>query len=375
MPLSALPKNKIILSDYQYRRDIENRLLMAELELFEVDVLRELVHSPLTTTLDDLADQLSSDETTTINALNKLSPSKLFIINHDKITVNKEVRKYYESQIQKFDDDFEPNMEYLQELLSKVPIHVLPSWYHIPRHSDNIFESIIEKYLLTPKIYSSYLEELNFDDPILNSIVKDLYQSSDFKIPSSTFIKKYNLSREQFEEFLLILEYNFVCCLSYNKDGGKWQEVVTPFHEWREFCLLQERNKPMSIQNVNSIQRKEFSASASNPDILSSSVLYTPKNIREVERALKRFTKSEWIYLDDFLNAFIGSINNKAPVTLKSRGKRWKYCIPTYTQEEQDFVRAVILEQFWETGVVSIGSHNKRICFSVTPFGKMSIVR
>lgn len=375
MPLSAPLRNNIILSDYPYQRDIDNRLLMADLDVFDVDVLEELIYSPLKTSLDHLSDQLSVDQATLLKSLIKLSPSKLFTIDGKKITIDKEIRKYYESQIQKFDENFRPDLEFLQELLNKVSIDILPTWYQIPRYSDNIFASIIEKYLLTPKIYMNYLDNLNFDDPILNSIVKDLYSTSDLTIYSSDLIKKYGLKRETFEELLLILEYNFVCCLSYKKAKGRWQEVITPFHEWSEFCLHREKIKPVSIKDEENIKRKEFKSDSSTASALVSSVLYTPKNMREVERELKRLTNSGWIYLDDFANSFMGSLSNKDPISLKNKGKRWKYTIPTYSQHELDFIKTVILEQFWETGFVSFGTHNQKLCFCVTPFGKMSVTR
>ena len=41
-------------------------------------------------------------------------------------------------------------MEFIQLLLRKVPIDILPTWYPIPRTSNSIFDSLIEKYMKTP---------------------------------------------------------------------------------------------------------------------------------------------------------------------------------------------------------------------------------
>jgi len=37
-------------------------------------------------------------------------------------------------------------------------------------------------------------------------------------------MKKYGLSREKFEENMLILELHFVCCLRYERAGDNWDE-------------------------------------------------------------------------------------------------------------------------------------------------------
>src|SRR5690606_655670 len=103
-------------------------------------------------------------------------------IEGDTIFVDKDKRKYFEIQISRFDEDFVPGMEFVQGLLKKVPIQVLPLWYATPRTSNNIFESIIEKYLLTPQIYQRYLSELSLGDPLFTSIMRDLFVSADLKL-------------------------------------------------------------------------------------------------------------------------------------------------------------------------------------------------
>lgn len=240
-------KNKVVLSDYNYRRDIENRLLLAQLSVFDVDVLNEVINSSLTFSIAELAEQLEVPSPQIIASLEKLLPTKLFRHDGCKIYVDKELRKYYEFQIQKFDDDFAPDLDFAFKALKRVPIHIFPTWYSILRTTDDIQVSIIERCLQTPKIYKRHLAELNFDDPILLAIVKDVMDAEDYKVRSTTLREKYALSEEAFEEYLLLLEFNFVCFLSYNKVDGMWQEVVTPLHEWREFLRFQNNSRPTSI--------------------------------------------------------------------------------------------------------------------------------
>lgn len=375
MVFSAPQKNKINLSDYNFRRDIDNRLLMADLSIFEVDVLRELVNGPLKNSVSNISTQLETTEEETLKALEKLSQSSLFIRQSDNLTINKELRKYYESQIEKFDEDFKPDMDFLQDLLTKVPIHCLPLWYAIPKHSDDIFDSIIEKYLASPKIYSAYLEDLKFDNPILNEIKNEVYNSPNFKIPSSTLLKKFSISREELEEHLLLLEYSFVCCLSYNKKGKKWQEIISPFHEWHEYCLFLEKNRPETIGDEKNIQVKKVPVKQSDSSKLISSDWYTPRNIHEIERSLKRVANFGWIYLDDFLKGFTCSFSSRQSAKLVNKGRRWFYQLPVLTEEELEFTKAVIMDRLFEMGFIELGTHKKRICFKVTPLGKMSITQ
>lgn len=278
-------KNKILLSDYNYKRDIENRLLMANLPHFEVEVLREIINGSLKTSVSHLAQTFEVTENAVIAALDKLATSKLFKRQGDVILVDKEIRKYYESQIIKFDNDFEPDMEFLQGLLSKVPIHALPQWYVLPRTADNIFSSIIEKFLATPKIYKRYLNELQFDSPVLNKMMDEVMSAPDFKVCAKKLIKDHKLTREQFEECMLHLEYNFVCCLGYYNNGQQWEEIIQPYAEWAEYLRFMRDTQAKSID----------------------------------ESKIKKNQKSEFEFLKN-LNTFLTSVQKK-PVTLPLSSK------------------------------------------------------
>lgn len=253
--LTAVKKNKITLSDYNYRRDIENRLLMADFTTFEVAVLEEILYSPIKAPIRKMAKNLDKSEEELLPVLQKLSKTGLLIIEGDSIVVDKEARKYFETEIEKFEADFTPGMEFLQNLLKKVPIHVLPIWYSIPRTSNNIFDSLVEKYLLTPQIFQRYMIELNFGDPVLSAMAQDVLRSPEFSLPAQELMAKYEISREKFEENMLILELHFVCCLGYQKVNDIWEERVTPFHEWREYLAFLKNTATASIADSSKIQR------------------------------------------------------------------------------------------------------------------------
>lgn len=75
----------------------------------------------------------------------KTCENKTFKIQGEEIIVDKEMRKYYETQISKFDDHFQPDLEYLQSLLSKVPLHSLLVWYAILETLTIFFNQLLKK--------------------------------------------------------------------------------------------------------------------------------------------------------------------------------------------------------------------------------------
>jgi len=253
--LTQVKKNKITLTDYNYRRDIENRLLLASFNTSEVAVLEEILYSPIKVLIRKIAKNIDKTEEEILPTLEKLAQTGLLTIEGDSITVDKETRKYFETEIEKFEPDFCPGMEFLQNTLKKVPIHVLPIWYAIPRTSNNIFESLVEKYLLTPQIFQRYLLELTFGDPALSAIAQDVLRSPDLTLTASDVMKKYGLSREKFEENMLILELHFVCCLTLQQSGDSWEEKVTPFHEWRQYLTFLKTTTTQPIIDVAKIER------------------------------------------------------------------------------------------------------------------------
>jgi len=245
--LSALKKNKVNLADYNSQLDIENRMMLADFSVFEHRILEEILFSSLKISLKQLASSVECSLEDLDPVLKKLVKAGLLALDEDTALVDKEMRKYFECQIARFDPDFKPDMEFLQCLLRKVPIHVLPTWYAIPRTSSNIFESILEKYLLTPQIFTRHLGEIQFADSKANAIVHDIYSSKSLQVSSSDLIERYNLSRYEFEEIMVLLELNFVCCLSYKREDDHWIEMASPLHEWRQYLLHLANSEPPCI--------------------------------------------------------------------------------------------------------------------------------
>ncbi len=255
LEISLIKKNKICLEDYNYKQDIENRLLISQLSARDLELLQEILYSSLKIALQDLSEALDCVEKELIPSVKKFTKSGLLSLNGNIITVDKEKRKYFAARITAFDSDFKPGMEFLQGLLKKVPIHALPVWYNISRTSDRIFDSIVEKHLLTPQIFQRYLSTLQFPDPLMEEIAKDLSEAPEYMLYASDIMDKYSLSQEQFQTIALQLEFHFICCLTYKKVGCKWVEIITFFQEWKDYLLFLRKTEPSTLC-TNSVIRE-----------------------------------------------------------------------------------------------------------------------
>jgi len=254
LEIEAIRRLKINLSDYDYQKDIHNRLVMAHFSTFDLEVLEEIIYNHLKIPIQKLLSRLNASKEDLLKTLSKLQEVNLLKIESDLIVVNKEMRKYYEFQLYKFDEDFKCDMEFLHGLLKKVPIHILPTWYSIPRSSNSIFESILEKFFKTPQVYQRYLLELQDSEGIFTGIISEVLNSPNYMVRAEDLCEKFALSKEKFEEYMLLLEFSFACFLSYAKEGDKWIEVVSPLFEWKEYLNRLESTKITTQIKENEIE-------------------------------------------------------------------------------------------------------------------------
>lgn len=254
LELNPFRKNRINLADYDHIQDIQNRIFFSGITQQELDVLEEILYSPLKFAIIDLAKNLELKVSVVKEILQKLERTHLIKIQGDTVLVDKEIRKYFDAELQKFDERFVPGMEFIQSILKKPPIHVLPIWYQIPRASDNIFESLVEKYFSTPLIYQRYLQEIKPADDVMFKIVSDLFHSKELKLDAAEMMNSLKLTQEQFHEYMLELEFNFICCIAYENEDGVWKEIITPFHEWKEYLFFIRDNQPSQIETTDLIE-------------------------------------------------------------------------------------------------------------------------
>jgi hypothetical protein len=252
--LHSIKKNKINLSDYDYKQDIRYRLFFSTISKQEMEVLEEILFSALKFPIADISRNLEMKIDEVKKILEKIKDLSLISIENDHVIVNKELRKYFDGEIQKFDERFAPGMEFIQSLLKKVPIQVLPTWYLIPRTADNIFDSLVEKIFLTPQIYQRHLHEVKPVDGVEAKIYNALFSSEDLKLYLKDLESTFSLTKEQLHEIILEFEFNFIACLSYELQDEEYLEVLTPFHEWKEFLVFAKNHLPKPISPSNGIE-------------------------------------------------------------------------------------------------------------------------
>src|SRR5579862_6788429 len=83
---SLQKKNKITLEDYDFRQDIENRLLMGQFTSIDLVVLEEILYSSITIPIRKLSKSLSLEEEELLPILQKLSKTGLFSLDDQTIT-------------------------------------------------------------------------------------------------------------------------------------------------------------------------------------------------------------------------------------------------------------------------------------------------
>lgn len=254
--LPPIKKNKIELSDYNYKKDIESRIFLSNLTLFEADILKEIIYNSLKFNIEELTSIFAISESELHPFLLRLKEIRLLDLNDKTIIVDKDLRKYYEIQLERLSETFEPNLDYVQSLLNQLPFNVLPNWYQIPKTANGFFEAIHEKTFASPKIYQKYLQELQLDEPLLNEIVQEVFKTPGYVVKASLLREKLNLTKEQFAEALLKLEYHFVAFLIYKPIKDQWEEFVSPFSDWRSYLEFLDRtecrpiSKPLEIKKT-----------------------------------------------------------------------------------------------------------------------------
>lgn len=255
---NSIRKNLVVLSQYDFERDLNIRLLLAKFDETQRSIVEEILNGSLQTTIKHLSQNFEISNDDLVHLLKQLQDDDLLKINGDKLTINKEMRKYFSFELEKFDPNFEPDLAHLQALLNKVPIHLLPQWYAISRTSDNIFESIVEKHFHTPKTYRKHLEELQADNPIIFKIYKEISISDDFTLPVETLMQRFKLNREEFEKLILEFEYNLCGCLCFKPEGKDWKGYLTLMHEWKSYLKI------LKLHQVRALHTDEIEFAHSN---------------------------------------------------------------------------------------------------------------
>ncbi|MEN9654583.1 MAG: hypothetical protein RL235_695 [Chlamydiota bacterium] len=403
-------KHKIQLIGYDVEQDIKQRRFIANLTAAEAEMLQEILFSPLRISLKKLMRSLDQPAGQLLDQIHRLQKIGLLDFDgNDTLVVHKEMRRSFELLIERLAPHFKPDIEFVQKIIKHIPVALLFTWYLIPRTSNNIFESLIEKYLCTPTIYARHLEDLKTYDPVVCALLERLGQG---RVRASDLALQLGIEGWRCNEIVLFLEFHFAAFFTYERVGDAWIEWISPLHEWHEYLSLIAKRRPPAIESEKSIVPRtssEFAwieahgadrlaalgADASmiahwNKGSNEQKVLFlyrypgnhlayretwpayvkNDKALRSIEPALRYVAHGKWVFLSDFLQTIMTPITNEAAVTLKKEGAHWHYVLPTYSDTELAFVQACIEEWFFELGMVMLGSFDGRVCFRVTTFGQ-----
>ncbi|NDB85100.1 MAG: hypothetical protein EB127_20720, partial [Alphaproteobacteria bacterium] len=91
MELNPVRKNKISLSDYDYQKDIENRLLMSQFSAVDLEILEEILYSSLQIPIKKLSQSLEMEEQRITPSLEKFCKAGLLNIDQDLVIVDKDM--------------------------------------------------------------------------------------------------------------------------------------------------------------------------------------------------------------------------------------------------------------------------------------------
>ena len=235
------------LEQYDFQRDLENRMRISQLTKLDVQVLEEILHSSLSISINELSREFSVSKERFFESIQKLSRTHLFARHGDQIIVDKELRKYFELQISRFSSHFSPNIAFIQQLISYIPIDLIPIWYDLSLITEDIFQSILEKFFLSPALFQRHYQEAENLPTPLKEIVHEVYYSANFCLSTHALERKFKLSKLDCKRFLLFLEYGFFCFVQYLPKGEHWEEVVVPFHGWVSYQNFLKKNQLYSL--------------------------------------------------------------------------------------------------------------------------------
>lgn len=423
-------KNRIQLCDYAYEKDVENRLLLASLTPYEVLVLEEILNGPIRLTISSLMEEVSGEAEELLLALEKLKVSGLFRIDQGVLTIDKEIRKYFDFQFQKFEEDFVPGIEFILGILSRIPLQPLHNWYTLSRTTDSVIDALMEKYFATPLVFKQYLLEIGFESAIFGEIIDHLLSLPLHPLCVSTLRQKYGISLQQFEELALHLEFNFICCKVFIRQDESLKEVFVPFQWWQEHSRINRDLNPTFlpasdvdqdsvsnefafIEQLTSMMQQNSFPSAQHKQCLincnlmhenadqqmqitplgeewlsqpltekalffhrnpAMSRVWNPASLRRIERSLQALSKAEkgqWITFKELLYSY-NLISGAAERTyIKKENRKWIYSLSPQPFDDPKLVLDCIKNKFYPSGIINLGmTKDKEECLQLTPFGR-----
>jgi len=252
-------KEKIELGEYDFPQDLAARLYLSQLSPFEVEVIEELNLRPLQLSITEFSSEIDKSIDRIFPIFQDLQKLNLLKMSGDLVLLNKEMRKYFEHSLELFDQDFTPDLLFVYQNFRKIPIHCLSTWYALPKNSNNLFQSLLDKYLLTPSLYEKYLQEVQLEGETMEKIKETLLGSENLQLSVDEIQKRFHLTKESLEKTLILLEFFLVGVTYFVRQGDGYERIFSMLHEYRTY------QKECQQRALSSIAAKKISCTLSAP--------------------------------------------------------------------------------------------------------------
>lgn len=225
---NALKKIKIDFDAMDIEDELAVRMFFDKLHVSDLPILEEILHSSVSTSIDELLESLDLKKSDIEAPLQTFESVGLLQVDGDQILVSKEIRRFVDLHFERTKEDFAPDIEFALSLLRILPVQQVPLWYALPKTSTNLREALIEKFFLTPVLYSRHLETSQFENPKAQEVLE--------KISSGPVdVSRLELEPKELHRLALILELNFVAFLTYRREGNVLVPIFSPLREYSEY--------------------------------------------------------------------------------------------------------------------------------------------
>ncbi|MEC8306301.1 MAG: hypothetical protein VXZ72_00375 [Chlamydiota bacterium] len=240
-------------------RSIDFRMVVEGISFQEVLILDELLFHPNGISFKDLEKELGVNFDDIKSLCKRLVPLGILTMHEESLLIERHAVKWISLFLSKFDDDIDLSVFHIESLLKQLPVDVLFSWYSIPRSSENIFQSIIERWLLTPHDFRRHLRKQAIDDPLCGAVI-DMLNAHDVHegIYLDEVKEKLGIPSVELHSKIIYLEYHFICALKYRRREGKWRGCIVFLKEWREYISFYQKvlegNKTLEVTPHSSVR-------------------------------------------------------------------------------------------------------------------------
>src|SRR3990167_3072103 len=415
---------KVELDDYDVAGDIRSRLVLSDLTKDEVTFIEELLYLPLKVSFDTLRSLCHApcfDET-----MKKLQAEWLLYLHDGVVYIDKERRKYFEIQIERFVEDFTPSLSYLQDLLRLQELDTLLSWHHIPRTASNIFEALLAKHFSTPTHYERHLKEYFYQEGM--GSLYELLEDGGWDLPARNIAEMMGLGEVDLQKLLIQLEWNLIGISYFALEEDRYEQRFSFFEEYKKFTSTFQRHEcrpkkeameedyayvheltkaleSLSTENIGQehldrlalfgfikeapggyrcttigkewlgldIEQRShilFKHPKSTAHLESKWPDYSKEtNLIAIQKCLAMLSNTSWYDLSSFMNASYIPLLDENAVTLKKVRGEYTYPIANYDDREKVFVREVVCEWLYQSGITDVQLSDSEHYIRLTKLG------